>query len=348
MLGGLGFGVFNDSPGPLPSLGLLGGLGKGNTRLPAESGLYNHFGSDTGPLLRVYNLTAERGLYATQGQVAILTPPNQPGVEYPGPLPHIGMLLRGGGEFHLPADTGIYTYSVSDSFSDFEADPASGVYGVQGFPVTFRAVRSLIAEAGAYFFNGKDAGSGITGTSRTMPADSGAYFISGMDLEIVHNYTLACEQGFYGLAGQAATFEFGLALRQLRLGPESGFYTHQGPDTILFYSGGHPVFPGGPPGQGGGGFRPRPTPHKKRVLFVVRTPDGKDHEFYTQKEADEFRRKYKEANKPAAKPVKAVPKVEEAKVVAKPEPVLEVEEPPVINDDEDVATILRLLSNSPG
>jgi len=253
MLGGLGFGIYNDSPGPLPHLSMLGGLGKSPFVLAAGAGAYSVGGYNTVFAPRSYAIVAEAGLYNLAGSVAVLSG-FTPRTEFPGPLPHIGMMLRGGGEYRLTADTGLYSYSVSDSISDFHSVALVGSYGVTGFPANLRTVFGMTAEAGAYFFNGKDIVFGITGTSRTMPADTGYYFVSGIDPEVVHAYTLACEQGFYGLAGQAATFEFGVVIRQLRLGPEPGFYTHQGAEfSGLVYSGGHPVFPEGPPGQGGGG-----------------------------------------------------------------------------------------------
>lgn len=191
-----------DSPGPLPHLGLLGGLGYTPPLLTAEYGTYAITGQAAAFSVQ-YNLTANVGTYSVSGQAASLLG-GQANAEAPAPLPHLGLLLRDmTGAKVMVADTGVYSTLGSDSLSDFEFAAAYDIYAVTGQAAVLAVGYRLVADSGTYNVAGQAVALNISG-NRTLFADQGTYAVTGNPTV----YVMPAVQGFYGLAGQSANLVF--------------------------------------------------------------------------------------------------------------------------------------------
>lgn len=221
------------TPAPLPSLGLLAGLGYTPGILTAEQGTYSITGQDAA-FQRTYSLAADQGSYTLSGQVAALEASLARAGD-PAPLPHLGLLLApGSGGYTLTCDPGIYSIVGSDSLADFEVTAEQGTYSITGQDAGLLKSTIMAADFGTYSITGQDATFVVTG-SITMLADFGTYDITGQSATTLRQYTLSAEHGFYAILGQDATFALGSNSHYV-LTSDSGTYAITGQDATLVES----------------------------------------------------------------------------------------------------------------
>lgn len=195
-----------DSPAPLPSLGLLGGLGYTAPVLTAEQGSYSITGQDISSV-HIYRLDAAAGSYNYEGQIAGLTKQGASS-ENPAPLPHIGLILGRSSTLTLTADPGIYSILGSDGLVDLEFTGESGSYAISGQVATLAYGYNLVAGNATYAITGQDAAFVVTGNI-TMAAEQGSYSVAGQVANLLRGYPITAAHGFFSLLGQQATLSTG-------------------------------------------------------------------------------------------------------------------------------------------
>lgn len=249
-----------ESPGPLPSLAMLGGLGGTARRLTAEQGTYAVTGQDAGSRRGIV-MPAEQGYIALYGQVGLL----QKGANSAGesvPLPHLATLfIPTFLSRTLTADPGSYNYNGSEALLDHELDADTSTYVLLGQDATLKCDLALSAEVGTYTLTGQDADSQRGGTALSMAADPGTYSITGNDAGLSSGYGMALEHGFYALLGQVAVLSVG-SDGNTTLTAEGGTYTLSGQPASFATTGAPTVTPG--PSYGDLSFTQAPPAERKR------------------------------------------------------------------------------------
>lgn len=298
-----------DSPAPLPSLGLLAGLGGNPQILVAESGTYSVSGQDVS-FSRGYVVAANFGGYLHSGQAAALSPSLARSGD-PAPLPHIGLLLApGAGGYTLTADPGSYSITGSEAIIDYEVSAAQGAYSVTGQDAGLLYGRIMPADSGTYLVSGQDATFAIGGTDRTMAAEQGTYNLSGQDAATLRQYPLTAEHGFYALLGQQALLTFSSAATYI-LNVEGGSYSVSGQNAefgkALIAETGYYTITGSPLPDvisGNSGGWPMPPRRKKKKEEPSQVEAEQARELAETQEKQELLRKQEERSKEVTRQIK--------------------------------------------
>ena len=235
-------------PGPLPSIGLL--LNSNNAyALSAAQGTYNVAGQLATLRKARLPLTSAQGTYSISGQDVALTVSARGQSGYPGPLPHIGLLLaptkvivaaqgaytvtgQSAGlakGYKITAAVGAYAIVGADSKSDFQMTSAGSAYALSGQSVSFFRGYKILAAQG--FYNLAGQGAGLRTGHTALNALGAVYGIAGQVVGLRIGRRLVAANGVASVAGQAAS------LRRARvLVAGAGSYASTGNAANLVYS----------------------------------------------------------------------------------------------------------------
>jgi hypothetical protein len=190
------------SPASLPHLGLL--LESEGLGLVLEYGTFTYTGQDAG-LIASELFTAEYGAFTHTGQAAGLTAQRLLTAEYaafahtgqdvtltasvsigssgyPASLPHLGLVLVGGGvsEYTINADYGTFALVGSESLNDFEIDAVVEPFTLAGQAVDLVAKHQLSVEYGAFVHTGQVVNLDYALDNRSL--DYGIFTFTGMSV----------------------------------------------------------------------------------------------------------------------------------------------------------------------
>lgn len=197
------------TPAPLPSLGLLDGLGAAT--VPLYPGPLPHLallgGFSNAGAPASYTLTCGSGAYNLTGSDA----------------------LR---DFYISAVAGTYTFTGANVTlrRGRTLIASGGTYNLTGAAVNLKVARKIAAAAGTYSLTGADVTLTASGSDPVLTAAAGAYTLTGAAASLRVARVLSCAGGSYALTGASLTLDY---ISGRRLVCEAGVYSLTGADLTI-------------------------------------------------------------------------------------------------------------------